>query len=130
MDFLKHHHHRHHSSATSHRSISDTASQLDEFHSPLAPTNLSAPTTSSPPLPPLPPPLSPSTSSDLRSYLPFSAPSMSRCWPNLCPLPLRTTGRRRKHLLPAPVAVMPEFAVAMEELRGRECRLLGGSEVN
>ncbi|KAJ0571183.1 putative casparian strip membrane protein [Helianthus annuus] len=34
MDFLKHHHHRH-SSATSHRSISDTDSQLDEFHSPL-----------------------------------------------------------------------------------------------
>ncbi|XP_023752346.1 CASP-like protein 4A3 isoform X1 [Lactuca sativa] len=34
MDFLKSHH-RHHSSATSHRSISDTDSQLDEFHSPL-----------------------------------------------------------------------------------------------
>ncbi|MFS7940770.1 putative casparian strip membrane protein [Helianthus anomalus] len=34
MDFLKHHHNRH-SSATSHRSISDTDSQLDEFHSPL-----------------------------------------------------------------------------------------------
>ncbi|KAK1407245.1 hypothetical protein QVD17_38859 [Tagetes erecta] len=31
MDFLK----RHHSSATSHRSISDTDSQLDDFHSPL-----------------------------------------------------------------------------------------------
>ncbi|KAI3673499.1 hypothetical protein L6452_39618 [Arctium lappa] len=35
MDFLKNHHHRHHSSATSHRSISDTDSQLDDFHSPL-----------------------------------------------------------------------------------------------
>ncbi|KAI3504597.1 hypothetical protein L2E82_46499 [Cichorium intybus] len=34
MDFLKNHH-RHHSSATSNRSISDTDSQLDEFHSPL-----------------------------------------------------------------------------------------------
>ncbi|KAK9080497.1 hypothetical protein SSX86_000255 [Deinandra increscens subsp. villosa] len=34
MDFLKNHR-RHHSSATSHRSISDTDSQLDEFHSPL-----------------------------------------------------------------------------------------------
>ncbi|XP_076936395.1 CASP-like protein 4A3 [Bidens hawaiensis] len=33
MDFLKHQ--RHHSSATSHRSISDADSQLDEFHSPL-----------------------------------------------------------------------------------------------
>lgn len=34
MDFLKNHHH-HNSSATSHRSISDTDSQLDELHSPL-----------------------------------------------------------------------------------------------
>ncbi|XP_071694078.1 CASP-like protein 4A3 [Rutidosis leptorrhynchoides] len=35
MDFLKHNHHRHHNSATSNRSISDTDSQIDEFHSPL-----------------------------------------------------------------------------------------------
>ncbi|KVH98951.1 Uncharacterized protein family UPF0497, trans-membrane plant [Cynara cardunculus var. scolymus] len=34
MDFLKNHH-RHHSSATSNRSISDTDSQIDDFHSPL-----------------------------------------------------------------------------------------------
>ncbi|XP_076902344.1 CASP-like protein 4A3 [Bidens hawaiensis] len=43
MDFLKHHQ-RHHSSATSHCSISDADSQLDEFHSPLRSDDISSTT--------------------------------------------------------------------------------------
>ncbi|MFS7972585.1 hypothetical protein Hanom_Chr09g00846541 [Helianthus anomalus] len=87
------HHHRH-SSATSHRSISETDSQLDEFHSLLfAPTLLSAPTTSSPP-PPLPPPSTPSTTSNLRQISSFryrqcrAVGQISIACRNLQPVPL------------------------------------------